>query len=120
MGYFELVVNHVRKKYNIKKEKLKSYAKRVWDLIQKFDYFNIIIIPREKNQKVDSIEVLASLFILRSSFHDSCHVKMIFHPSIPDNQNFWQVFENEEHIVEFLMSTETTEQKNEKDMSSES
>jgi ribonuclease HI len=40
-GDSELVINHIRKIYNIKKEKLKLYARRVWDIIESFNSFNI-------------------------------------------------------------------------------
>jgi ribonuclease HI len=63
-GGSKLVVNHIHRKYNIKKERFKSYGKRDWELIQIFNSFNITFIPREKNQKVDSLVVLASLFNL--------------------------------------------------------
>jgi hypothetical protein len=42
---------------------------------------------------------------------------MIFRHSVLDNQDFWQVFENEEHIVEFIMLEETKEQEDKKYMS---
>jgi len=80
------VVNRVQKRYNIKKEILKAYKGRVWDLIQTFNYFNIIFIPIERNQKVDSLVVSKSLFNPDSSLvHDSFWFKMIFRSSIPDN-----------------------------------
>lgn len=49
MGDFELVVNHIQKMYIIIKKRLKAYARRVWDLIQTFNSFNIIFISRERN-----------------------------------------------------------------------
>jgi ribonuclease HI len=33
MGDSDLVINQVWKKYNNKKERMKAYAERVWDLI---------------------------------------------------------------------------------------
>jgi len=33
MGDSDLVINQARKKYNNKKERMKAYAERVWDLI---------------------------------------------------------------------------------------
>jgi ribonuclease HI len=57
-----LVINHIKKKYKIKKEKLKFYAKRVNELMNSFSSFNIYFIPRDKNQKEKSLEVVASLF----------------------------------------------------------
>jgi len=44
-GDFELVINHIRKIYNIKKEKLKLYARRIWDIIESFNSFNRIFVP---------------------------------------------------------------------------
>jgi hypothetical protein len=32
-------------------------------------------------------------------------VKIIFRPSIPDNQDFLQIFENDEHVVDFLVDS---------------
>jgi ribonuclease HI len=61
-GDSELVINHIKNKYNIKNEKLKNYAKRVNELMNSFSLFNISFIPRDKNHKVDSLAVVASLF----------------------------------------------------------
>jgi ribonuclease HI len=50
-GDSKLVINHIKKKYRIKKEKLKHYARRVCELMDSFNSFNISFIPREKNKK---------------------------------------------------------------------
>jgi hypothetical protein len=63
-GDFELVINHIRKKYKIKKERLILYDKRVDELMYSFISFNISFIPRERNKKSDSLAVVASLFNL--------------------------------------------------------
>ena len=49
--YLELVVNHIRKRYKVKKEILKLYAKRVSHLIDYFNSFNITCGPQETNKK---------------------------------------------------------------------
>jgi ribonuclease HI len=64
----ELVINHIRKKYIIKKEKLKHYARRVCELMDSFNSFNISFIPRENNQKADLLAVVASLFNTKDSW----------------------------------------------------
>jgi ribonuclease HI len=61
----ELIINHVRRKYKVKREKLKCYAKRVMELMESFKYFNISFIPRDKNQKSNALAVTASLLILK-------------------------------------------------------
>jgi ribonuclease HI len=40
-GNFELVINQVTQRYKIKKERLKLYFKRVNELMEAFDSFNI-------------------------------------------------------------------------------
>jgi ribonuclease HI len=73
-GDFELVVNHIKKKYRTKKEKLKHYVRRFCELMYSFNYLNISFIPRERNQNWDSFVIVASLFNLdyfqnQSIFH---------------------------------------------------
>jgi hypothetical protein len=47
--------------------------------------------------------VVASLFNPDDSQNQNTfQVKRIFRPSIPDNQDYLQVFENDEELVEFL------------------
>jgi hypothetical protein len=104
-----LVINHIKRRYKIKKEKLKHYARRVWEIIDSFNSFNISFVPQEKNQKVDSLAVATSLFNTDDSQNQNTfHVKTIFRPSIPDNQEYWKVFENDEHIANFLVDQEST------------
>jgi len=103
IGDLELVINHIKKKYIIKKGKLNHYARRACELMESFNSFNISFIPREKNQKVDPLAVVVSLFNPDDSQNQSTfHVKRSFWPSIPDNQEYLQVFENYEHISNFL------------------
>jgi ribonuclease HI len=61
-GDSELIINHIKRKYKVKREKLKCYVKRVTELMDSFKYFNISFIPREKNKKFDALAVTASLF----------------------------------------------------------
>jgi ribonuclease HI len=60
-GDSELVVNQVTQRYKIKKERLKLYFKRVNELMESFISFNISFIPRDNNQKEDSLALAASL-----------------------------------------------------------
>ena len=60
-GDSELVINQVTQRYEIKKERLKLYFKRVNELMESFISFNISFIPRDKNKQVDSLALAASL-----------------------------------------------------------
>ena len=61
VGDSELVINQVAKRYKIKKERLKLYFKRVNELMENFSSLNISFIPRDNNQKEDSLALVASL-----------------------------------------------------------
>jgi ribonuclease HI len=102
-GDFELDINHVTKKYKIKKERIKLCAKRVNELMNSFSSFNLSFIPRERNQKDESLVVATSLFILDEFQNkNTFQVKRISRPSISDNQEYIQVFENDEELNEFF------------------
>lgn len=56
-GDSKLVVNKSRAYMELKKCRIKEYSKKVWDLINHFQAFNITFIHREKNHSVDSLIV---------------------------------------------------------------
>jgi hypothetical protein len=104
-GDLDLVINQVTQKYKIKKERLKLYFKRVNELMESFSSFNIDFTPRDKNHKADSLALEASL-----SNPDNVQIKMYlqvdgaFQSSVPDNVEYLQVFENDEHLEFFLLN----------------
>jgi len=49
IGNSELIINQVTQKYNIKKERLELYFKRLNELMEVLCSFNISFIPRDKN-----------------------------------------------------------------------
>jgi ribonuclease HI len=86
IGDSDLVINHITQRYKIKKERLKLYFKRVNELMESFNSFNIAFIPRDKNHKADSLALVASL----SNPDDaqsktSSQVERDFRPSVPNN-----------------------------------
>jgi hypothetical protein len=110
-GDYELVINHVTQKYKIKKERIKMHAKGVNELMESFSSFNLSFIPRERNQKAYSLAVSASLFNLDDlQDKNTFHVKIFFRPSIPDNQEYLKVFENDEELNEFFSNSGEVEE----------
>jgi ribonuclease HI len=107
---FELVINQVIQRYIINKERLKLYFKRVNELMEYFISFNISFIPRDKNQKVYSLALATSL----SNPNDiqskkSFQVERVFRPSVPDNLEYLQVFENDEQLEIVLLNDDDEE-----------
>ncbi|KAH9331978.1 hypothetical protein KI387_004086, partial [Taxus chinensis] len=62
-GDAELVVNQVKRIYQVKNERLRHYHNVVWDSIEEFDAFSIKVILRAQNDMADSLAILASLML---------------------------------------------------------
>ncbi|KAH9329258.1 hypothetical protein KI387_001366, partial [Taxus chinensis] len=62
-GDVELVVNQVKRIYQVKNESLRHYRNVVWDNIKEFDAFSIESIPRAQSDMADSLAVSASLML---------------------------------------------------------
>ena len=92
---------------------LKACAKKVWDLIGTFKSFSIIFINREKNHKVDSFAISASMFnpntIVNENFFQ---LNTLLHSIVPNNEYPWQIFDNEEKMLKKLENSKGEENKN--------
>ncbi|KAH9324013.1 hypothetical protein KI387_044470, partial [Taxus chinensis] len=59
--------------------------------------------PRERNTRADSLAISGSLLIPHLDFsQDKFTIEMIHRPSVPDNANNWQVFNDDQHLLSFL------------------
>ncbi|XP_059068184.1 uncharacterized protein LOC131858754 [Cryptomeria japonica] len=95
-GDTELIVKQVRGLFAIKNERLRHYRNHVWDEIEAFDAFSIEVIPREFNSKADSLAVSIAFLVPHPDFTtDTYMVELVYRPSVPDNSESWQVFEND-------------------------
>ncbi|KAH9324348.1 hypothetical protein KI387_004526, partial [Taxus chinensis] len=61
-GDSEPIVNQVREQHPTKNDLLRSYKNRVWDLIEDFEAFNIVSIPRKKNEVTDRLGAVGATF----------------------------------------------------------
>ncbi|KAH9329035.1 hypothetical protein KI387_001143, partial [Taxus chinensis] len=59
-GDSKLIVNQVRGQHATKNDLLKNYKNRVWDLIEDFKAFNIVSIPRKKNEAADRLAAVGA------------------------------------------------------------
>jgi hypothetical protein len=78
--------------------------------MESFSFFNISLILRDKNHKADSLALADSLSnpddILRKT---SFHMERAFRPSVPDNIEYLQVFDNDEKLENFLLNGDEEE-----------
>ena len=60
------------------------------------------VIPRSENSKDDTLVVFASIFQVPEHPKEHFQIKVNYKPSIQDNVDHWQVYENDDHINRFL------------------
>ena len=60
------------------------------------------VIPRGENFEVDSLVVSASLFHVSINPNEHFQIEVRYIPSIPNNVDHWQVFEDDDQINRFL------------------
>jgi ribonuclease HI len=102
-GDAELIVKQIKQQYQAKHPRLRSYRNCAWDLIENFfSSFNIHHIPRMENQQADSLAKAAATFMPPTILKLKYHIEMRHKPSIPNNVQHWQVFEDDEQIKQFL------------------
>jgi hypothetical protein len=63
----------------------------------------IKVVPREENYVADALVVSAStLQPCDGPLQNLCKMEVLFRPSIPDNLEHWQVFEDDDQIIRFM------------------
>jgi ribonuclease HI len=102
-GDSDLVIQQLKNKFACKSKRLKGYRDAIWDLINDLDDFNLIVIPREQNSKADKLAVVSSTLQLPDGLIDeNISMEVIFQPSVPNNVDHWQVFDDDKQMVKFL------------------
>jgi hypothetical protein len=102
-GDSNLIVSQVLMKFSTKNEKLKKYRGLDQSLSKSFKIVSIEAIPREENHVVDALAVSTSTpQPCDGPLHDLCKMKVLFRPSIPNNLDHSQVFEDDDQIIRFM------------------
>jgi ribonuclease HI len=102
-GDSDLIVSQVMMRFATKNEKLKKYGDMAQSISKSFRIVSLEAIPREENHMADALAVSAStLQPCEGPIHDSCKMEVLFRPSVPDNLEYWQVFEDDDQIITFL------------------
>ena len=81
-----------------------AYRKRVWDLMDDFETLNVRYILRRKNMVADALAISAStLQLVERTKLKRFSVELVIAPSISDNITNFQVFQDDQHILKFIM-----------------
>jgi len=89
-GDSDLIVNQFKDSYQAKKQRMKQYRNKVWDLVDNFFLsFNISFVPREANQREDSLALVVSTFKPPISPNFKFEVEVRHKIAILDNVKNW-------------------------------
>ena len=89
-GDSQIVSRQVRNLINCTSNHLKNYQREVWELINKFEDFNIKSIPCSMNFEQDMLDNVASNICLSDDFsHDKFSIELIYRALILDNIMNW-------------------------------
>jgi ribonuclease HI len=103
IGDSDLVVSQVLLNFSKNNERLKRYRDLARDTTNYFEVISIEEFPRDKNHVVDALAISAStLKPCEGPLQNLCNMEVIFRPSILDNMEHWQVFDDDAQILRFM------------------
>jgi len=103
-GDSELVIKQVRGEYQAKHPRMRAYRNVVLDILKLFYEYTLTCVPRMKNSIVDALAKAASSLKIPMNSNNKFEIHVKHHPTIPDNQRYWQVFQDDEEIKDFLLN----------------
>ena len=71
------------------------------DLLKTFEESKVIFVPRKRNISAHNL-AFAARTCLASFETKDCTTKIKFRPAVPDNKKYWQVFDNDKQIEDFM------------------
>lgn len=99
-GDLEIVVRQVKYTIHFNYPHLKSYQKKVLNLINIFFVFNIIAIPKFENKEANSLAIISSRLSPLEYYEASKFlVELLYRTSVPNNVTNWNLFEDDSQII---------------------
>ena len=101
-GDSELVIKQVNGEYSAKHPRLRAYRNNTLDLLKTFVEFELVFTPKGQNAIANGLACLASSYP-KAPFDQKIIIQTKFKPAVPDNEKYWQVFEGDKQIEDFLV-----------------
>ena len=72
------------------------------DLLESFEEYHSLVIPRKKNVIADTVVVSANVFKIPVYPNGKYEIEVKHMATIPDNVNYWKVFDDDKKINRFI------------------
>ena len=106
-----MIIRQVNGEYTAKHPRLRAYRDDAMDLLKTFVEFQLTFIPRNQHILANGLAFVAST-CLRPYESKQYTIQVKYRPVVPDNEKYWQVFEGDKQIEDFLKSRNEFEVKN--------
>ena len=102
-GDSELIIRQIKGEYSAKNPRLREYRNAALELLKTFEKYELNFIPRAQNNLANELAFAANNFQI-PHINEQFTVKVKNRPTVLDNENYWQVFECDKHIDDFIQS----------------
>ena len=101
-GDSELVIKQVNGEYATKHPRLRAYRDDTMDLWKTFVEYELVFVPRSQNVIANGLACLDSSYPKTPS-DQQIIIQTKFRPAVPNNEKYWQAFEGDKHIEDYLV-----------------
>lgn len=106
LGDSDLIIQQIKGNFVTNDPRLRSYRLAITDFLNNFLEYQLTKIPRNRSLHAHSLATFASTCKLPFGPNHQFTAEIKHRPSVPDNVNNWQVFENDTQINNFLTMKE--------------
>ena len=87
--------------YTVKHPRLRAYRNDAMELLKTFVEYELVFVPRSRNIIANGLACIASAYHKPPS-DNQIIIQTKYRPAVPDNEKYWQVFEGDKQIEDFL------------------
>ena len=100
----ELVIKQVKGEHQAKHPRMWAYRNAVLDILRVFSDYTLTCVLRVQNVIADSLATAASNLKIPMNSNNKFEIHVKHRPTVPNNQRYRQVFQDDEEIDEFLQN----------------
>jgi len=103
-GDSELVIKQVKGEYQAKHSRMRAYCNAVLDILRLFPDHTLTCVPHTQNVIEDYLATTASNLKIPMNSNNKFEIYVKRRPIVPDNLRYWQVFQDDKEIEDFLQN----------------
>ena len=102
-GDSKLIIKKIKYQCQTKHPRLRAYRNDAMDILKKFMEYELVFVPRSQNVIANGLACLDSSYP-KTPVDQQIVIQTKFRSAVPDNEKYWQVFEGDKQIEDFLVN----------------